>query len=53
MKHRFSLLPASVALVSLGGCLPNDFFPNLLGASIAEVWSVVLSDLVNTFLPLP
>ncbi len=37
--------------VVAGGCVPDNFVPNLVGSTISEVLSVVLSDLLNTFLP--
>ncbi len=40
-----------VLLGSQTGCLPSNFFENLLGDSIYAVTGVVLSDAVNTILP--
>ncbi|NOT00365.1 MAG: hypothetical protein HOP29_07025 [Phycisphaerales bacterium] len=41
----------TIGLFGLQGCLPDEFFPNLLGSSISSVVGAVLSDLLNTFLP--
>lgn len=41
----------SMGLCGVQGCLPDEFFPNLLGSSISSVVGALLSDLLNTFLP--
>ena len=38
-------------MLSLSGCLPDNFLPNLLGSAVAEVASAVLSDVLNVVLP--
>jgi hypothetical protein len=51
MGRFLKLAVPSAALLGLQGCLPNDFFPTLLGSSIAELSGILLSDLLNTFFP--
>jgi hypothetical protein len=51
MKRFFRWLGPITVLPALGGCLPDNFFSNLLGSTTAEVTSALLSDVLNTFLP--
>lgn len=48
---RLAVVLLPVMLLSLGGCLPDDTFSNILGSSVSEVASIVLSDIVNAVLP--
>jgi hypothetical protein len=41
---RWVLMSSSVILLGLNGCLPADFFPNLLGDSIYALTGVGLSE---------
>ena len=51
MKRLVRWLGSMMVLPTLTGCLPDNFFENLLGSAIAEVTSALLSDVLNTFLP--
>ena len=48
---RFMKWMCPAALLSLGGCLPDNFIANLFASSIAEVTSALLEDILNTFFP--
>jgi hypothetical protein len=41
------------ALLTLGGCLPSNYFADLAGSSLSAVASVLLSDAVNFLIPPP
>jgi hypothetical protein len=48
---RYLRLLLSLALLTLTGCLPPNFFENLLGNSIYGVTGFLLNDALNTLIP--
>ncbi len=50
MRRYLAFLGPGMAL-ALGGCLPSDYFNNLLGSSVSAVVSVLLSDALNVLIP--
>lgn len=47
---RYPCLGLSAYLLA-GACLPDGFFPYLVGSAISAVASVILSDIVNLLIP--